>query len=204
MDNLQIYNAVRIVPPEALREIKGGRLKGMSDINPMWRMKVLTEQFGMVGIGWSYTIDRRWLEPAPNGEIAAFVEIGLRVKVNGEWSEPIPGTGGSSFLANERNGMYMSDECYKMALTDAISVACKALGVAADVYWEKDATKYNPNRPEQQSPPPEPQPPVICPICDKLVAPIKKDGVITSPKDVLAKIGMCKECYRAKMADTNG
>ena len=29
--------------------------------------------------------------------------------------------------------MYTSDECYKMALTDALSVACKALGVAADV-----------------------------------------------------------------------
>ena len=30
-----------------------------------------------------------------------------------------------------------------MALTDAISVACKALGMGADVYWEKDTTKYN-------------------------------------------------------------
>lgn len=30
-----------------------------------------------------------------------------------------------------------------MALTDAISVACKALGVAADVYWNMDATKYD-------------------------------------------------------------
>ena len=30
-----------------------------------------------------------------------------------------------------------------MALTDAISVACKALGMGADVYWEKDNTKYN-------------------------------------------------------------
>ena len=29
-----------------------------------------------------------------------------------------------------------------MALTDAISVACKALGFGADVYWQADATKY--------------------------------------------------------------
>ena len=29
-----------------------------------------------------------------------------------------------------------------MALTDAMSVACKALGVAADVYWQADKTKY--------------------------------------------------------------
>ena len=37
----------------------------------------------------------------------------------------------------------MSDECFKMALTDAISVAAKAIGVAADVYWQKDRTKYS-------------------------------------------------------------
>ena len=36
----------------------------------------------------------------------------------------------------------MSDECYKMALTDAISVAAKALGVAADVYYKNDRSKY--------------------------------------------------------------
>lgn len=29
-----------------------------------------------------------------------------------------------------------------MAYTDAISIACKALGMAADVYFEKDRTKY--------------------------------------------------------------
>ena len=36
----------------------------------------------------------------------------------------------------ESKGAYVSDECYKMALTDALSVAMKALGVAADVYFE--------------------------------------------------------------------
>lgn len=45
-------------------------------------------------------------------------------------------------MAKEKSGMYTSDECYKMALTDALSVACKALGVAADVYWQADKTKY--------------------------------------------------------------
>lgn len=35
-----------------------------------------------------------------------------------------------------------------MALTDAISVACKALGIGADVYWDKDSTKYNNIQPQ--------------------------------------------------------
>ncbi|NLU51578.1 MAG: hypothetical protein GXX10_01760 [Clostridiaceae bacterium] len=146
-DNLKLYNAVRSVPSNALRTINAGRLKGKSDINPMWRIKALTEQFGPCGVGWKYTITKQWLEHGGNGEIAAFCNIDLYVKINGEWSEAIPGTGGSAFVANEKSGPYVSDECYKMALTDAISVACKALGFAADVYWDSDKTKYNSTTP---------------------------------------------------------
>ena len=76
-------------------------------------------------------------------EIAAFVDIELYVKIGGEWSMPIAGTGGSMFAARQKDGVYVSDECYKMATTDAISVACKQLGVGADVYWDADRTKYD-------------------------------------------------------------
>jgi len=143
MDNMTLYDAVRTVPPNALKEIVVGRLKGKSDINPMWRIKMLTEQFGVCGIGWKYVITKQWLEEGAKGEVAAFVNIDLFVKCDGEWSDAIPGTGGSSFVANEKNGPYTSDECFKMALTDAISVSCKALGFAADVYWNADRTKYS-------------------------------------------------------------
>lgn len=141
-DNLFIYNATKTVPPEAQKEIRGGRLAGKTDINPMWRIKKLTELFGPCGIGWKYVILKQWTEEGAKNEVSAFINIELYIKVDGEWSDAIPGTGGNAFVANEKNGLYTSDECYKMALTDAISVACKALGVGADVYWEKDRTKY--------------------------------------------------------------
>lgn len=140
--NMRIYNQVRAVPQEAKREIAAGRLRGKTDINPMWRIKALTEQFGICGIGWKYVITDKRLEAGADGEMSAFVDIDLFIKIGGEWSEAIPGTGGSAFVAKERNGLYTSDECFKMALTDAISVACKALGFGADVYWQADATKY--------------------------------------------------------------
>lgn len=108
----------------------------------MWRIKILTEQFGPCGIGWYYIPTRKWLETSGN-EIAAFVDIELYIKVDGEWSKPIPGNGGSMFASKEKSGIYVSDECYKMATTDAISVACKQLGIGADVYWDSDRTKYN-------------------------------------------------------------
>lgn len=142
-DNLTLYNAVRVVPAEAQKEIKGGRLSGMTDINPMWRIKALTEQFGICGVGWWFEVTDKRLEAGGNNQIAAFVDINLYVKIDGEWSKPIPGTGGSMFVANESKGLHTSDECFKMAQTDAISVACKALGFGADIYWQKDKTKYN-------------------------------------------------------------
>lgn len=39
MENMEIYNSTRAVPQEAKKEIKGGRLSGKTDINPMWRIK---------------------------------------------------------------------------------------------------------------------------------------------------------------------
>jgi hypothetical protein len=141
-NNMSIYESSRQVPPEALKTINGGRLKGMSDINPMWRIKKLTELFGICGIGWKIEITDKRLEHGSDNEIVCFVDINLYVKVDGEWSAPIPGMGGSSFVTMEKSGPYTSDECFKMAYTDAISVACKSLGFAADVYYANDRTKY--------------------------------------------------------------
>ncbi len=142
-DNLKLWNEVRSVPDEAKKQITGGRLNGMTDINPTFRLKTLTEIFGMCGVGWYYNITDKRLEQGTDGVISCFVQIELFVKVGNEWSKPIIGVGGSAFVSKEKNGLYTSDECEKMALTDAISVSCKALGIGADVYWAKDRTKYD-------------------------------------------------------------
>lgn len=136
MGNLDLYNKLKVVPAEAIKTIQNGRLKGKSDINPMWRIKTITEHFGVCGIGWKYVITKQWTETYGT-ETKAYCNIDLFVKVDGQWSDAIQGTGGSSEVTMERNGSYVSDECYKMALTDALSVAMKALGVGADIYFEK-------------------------------------------------------------------
>lgn len=173
MGNMDIYNAVSAVPGSAQKRITGGRLNGMTDINPMWRIRELTELFGPCGIGWKYKIVREWLETANTGEVGAFVDIELqyRITLDADWSEPIPGTGGSKFVAAEKgNNLRASDECYKMALTDAISVACKALGFGADIYWEAGRTKYNAAPPEQDEE-------YTCAQCGKTIRDgKKKDG----------------------------
>lgn len=143
MENLELYEKVRSVPAGAQKTIAGGRLKGMTDINPMWRIKTLTEQFGICGYGWKTEIVNSWLDSGAKGEIIANVQLNLYVKHKGEWSEAIPGIGGSMCVSNDKTGAYTDDECYKKAYTDALSVACKALGMGADVYFAKDKTKYD-------------------------------------------------------------
>lgn len=202
MENLEIYERVRQVPTSAQREIQAGRLKGKTDINPMWRIKALTEQFGPCGIGWKYTITDKRLENGANNEVSAFVDIDLFIKVDGAWSDAIPGTGGSAFVASERNGLYTSDECFKMALTDAISVACKALGFGADVYWAKDATKYIP-RPERQQPNEAAGKPV-CKDCGKPIYPVTHGGKKYSVAEIAEnaintyKAPLCWACMTAR------
>ena len=102
MENLEIYERVRQVPPSAQREIQAGRLKGKTDINPMWRIKALTEQFGPCGIGWKYVITDKRLEQGANNEVSAFVDIDLYIKVDGACQMRSPAQAAARLLpANE-------------------------------------------------------------------------------------------------------
>lgn len=141
--NMEIWEKFREVPAEAQRPITAGRLKGMTDINPMWRLKCLTEQYGACGFGWYTEIVERWVENTGTEDITANVMLNLYVKDGEDWSMPIQGVGGSALVSIQKGKPYTNDECFKMAETDAISVACKKLGIGANIYWNKDNTKYN-------------------------------------------------------------
>lgn len=141
MENLELYNAFAGVPENAKKPIQAGKLKGKTDINPMWRIKTLTAAFGPCGFGWTTKITEHWIE-RDGGESSAWVRLELRVKVDGQWSEPIEGIGGSKQFGKGQ-GDGINDEAFKMAETDAISVACKKLGMGADVYWQANETKYS-------------------------------------------------------------
>lgn len=140
MEKMAIYNATRNVPAEACKLFDNGSFKG-TDINPMWRIKTLTEQFGACGVGWYYEVLSERSEQYGD-TVMAIVDLNLFIKVDGEWSKPIYGTGGNCLVKATKSGIRPSDEGYKMALTDALSVACKALGIGADVYFSADRTKY--------------------------------------------------------------
>ncbi len=151
---VKIYESLARPPKDALREIQAGKLKGKTDINPQWRYKAMTEQFGLVGIGWKYEVQKLWTEQGAGNEKLAFAQVAVFVKDGEAWSDPIEGIGGSRLVQLEKGAAVSNDEGYKMAVTDAFSTALKMIGVAADIYAGRwDGSKYK-NEPQgsQQKP----------------------------------------------------
>jgi hypothetical protein len=155
MDNMFIFNQVKTTPKTAQKIIEGGRLSGYTDINPMWRIKKLTEVFGACGVGWKYeVINRQVIDGSTHSyekgkgetyrveecvEKCVFIDILLFYKTDkGEWSDGVFGTGGANFVTAEKYAPYVDNDCWKKALTDAIGNACKNLGMSADIYFSKD------------------------------------------------------------------
>jgi hypothetical protein len=154
MSNLELWNKVKRPPLTALKQIGAGRLKGMTDINPQWRIEAITEHFGQCGIGWHYEIVRLWTEEGAQGELMGFAHINLYTHKDGKQSLPIVGVGGSALVAKETAGLRANDEGYKMAITDALSVAMKQLGFGSDIYMGRfDGSKY-----KDEAPAPKPAP----------------------------------------------
>lgn len=123
---------------------KAGGYSG-TDINAMWRIRVLTEAFGPCGLGWYTRTVKRWTEYSEvTGETKVYCDIELYVKdpETGEWSYPITGTGGNDAIVTRKGTPIVNDEMFKMAETDAFGSACKKLGIGWNVYMKADPSKY--------------------------------------------------------------
>ena len=152
MGNMTHYDNLKAVPLTALKEIGFGKLKGKSDINPQWRYEAMTSEFGTCGIGWKYEIVKTWTQEANDGQLMLFVEVNLYIfdYELAQWGQAIPAIGGDFLLEKDKNGLHGNDEAYKMATTDALGVAMKMLGVAADVYRGlANDSKYGRDKPNE-------------------------------------------------------
>ena len=144
-DNLHIYRQVSSVPEDAQKPFESSWGKTLTEINGMWRIQKLTELFGPCGEGWFTEVTRQERVDFPNGEVCVFTDINLYLKdtKTGRWSKPIRGTGGNRLVLKNADGLFIDDEAYKKAYTDALGIACKALGFGADIYWGRNDSKYD-------------------------------------------------------------
>lgn len=144
-DNLHIFKQVQSVPEDAQKPFESPWGKRLTEIDPMWRIEQLTRLFGPAGEGWYTEVTRQEKVSLQNGEICVFTDLNLFLKDSktGKWSKPIRGTGGNRLVLMTAEGLFVDDEAYKKAYTDALGVACKSLGFGADIYRGRNDTKYS-------------------------------------------------------------
>jgi hypothetical protein len=140
-DNLEFWNALKRTDPKATKPFqRPGGFRG-TQIDPAWRLQMMTEVFGPVGKGWGYeqlewTIAER------------MVFICCRVwyidPQTGEKYFTGPQWGGTEMVRRNRDGTERpDDECFKMSMTDAIGKCMLQVGLAADIYLGQfDDSKY--------------------------------------------------------------
>ena len=85
-----------------------------------------------------------------------------------------------------------------MAVTDALSVACKQLGIGADVYFDRDKTKYD-DKNQKNMIPEDTQ--YLCNHCGKPFEPMDFKGKHYTPKMVYENsaqhndgVALCRSC----------
>ena len=152
MQGIELWDKLKTPPHDALKEITGGRNKGMSDISPQWRYKAMTEIFGPCGTGWNLSIEKLWTSPGTEGQVFAFAQVHVIFKEGENWSDPIPGVGGAMLIDKEKKGLHCDDDAFKKAVTDATGTALKMIGVAADVYAGLCDSKNKDTLDDQQPP----------------------------------------------------
>lgn len=133
-----VWRAIAEVPSDAKKPFNKG-FRGDS-IEPIWRMKRLTEMFGPVGQGWGFHVEKRWREEY-GSDIVVYVSghVWWKDSETGEVNKCPECTGGENVKRDP-------DEAYKKAETDAFGRSAVYLGLASDVYWgHHDGDKYQSN-----------------------------------------------------------
>ena len=142
-NNMNLWNSVCTTPAEYLKQFtRSGGFSGKS-IDPVYRIRKLTEMFGPVGKGWRFVVSKRWSE-----NNCVYVSGHIWYKIGDEQCETCEHTGGTEIGRTP-------DEAYKMSETDALGKCALDIGIAADVYLgQHDGDKYQrPESPRQSSVP---------------------------------------------------
>lgn len=199
-ENLSIFSQVRTVPEQYLRDFPVSKGKTLTDINPTWRIETLTQLFGPCGKGWFLSDVKFWSEQL-DGKVMTFCNLNLNIidpHTHEKWN-PIFGHGGNSMSKQ-------GDEAYKCAMTDAISVACKQLGFAADIYYGHEVTKYDQvmqsyvpwgfvgNGQPQPLPQPQPQQIMAPQVPVQVQAPLPPAAPVRTAYDVCQNFCNAKNC----------
>jgi len=131
--NLKLWESVSRTNPKNAKKVSLGRT--FTAISPHSQIKAATAQFGPVGEGWGWTVER--VEYPPNETVAVLVRLwhGEECKFFEQW--------GQTGLYIDKANTKRDEDSFKKATTDAVTKCLSYLGFNADVFEGKfDDNKY--------------------------------------------------------------
>jgi hypothetical protein len=141
-ENLYLWDRLKRTDPKATKPFqRAGGFRG-TQIDPVWRIQMMTETFGPVGLGWGHE-QLEWTIAERMVFICCrvwYIDPDTQTKcfTGPQW-------GGTELIRkNNRDGTERpDDEAFKMSVTDAIGKCMLQIGLAADVYMGQfDDSKY--------------------------------------------------------------
>jgi hypothetical protein len=139
--NLALWNRLKRTDPRATKPFtRSGGFRG-TQIDPTWRLQMMTEVFGPVGKGWGYE-QLEWT--VHDSMVFILARAWYRDPETGEVCHTGPQWGGNELMRRRRDGSEEpNDEAFKMAMTDAVGKCLVQIGLAADVHMGQfDDSKY--------------------------------------------------------------
>ena len=133
VNNLELWEKVEKTNPADTKEITFGRK--ITAIDPYKQIKAATKEFGAVGKGWGWSVER--VEYLPTNELALLIRLWHGEKNNSfdHW--------GQSSLFIDKAEKKKDTACFKKATTDGVTKCLSLLGFNADVFLGKfDDNKY--------------------------------------------------------------
>lgn len=134
MDNMKLWDSVKVTDPLAVKPITGKSYKGDSP-KPYWLIQRATEVFGPIGVGWGVTVKSERFERMTEHEVLHVAVVSVWYVLDGKRSETFDQMGGTKACYLTSKGSYMVDEdAGKKSVTDGMVKCLSMIGFAGDIF----------------------------------------------------------------------
>jgi|TARA_R110002110_G_scaffold158868_2_gene356414 hypothetical protein len=122
-----VWDNFKHTDPKFTKRFRSKFGRELTTVDPMYQIMRMTEMFGPVGQGWTYTVNYTYTDKLVFAEVA----VATDKNKEGFWNHYGP-VSSVEPLYNSKGGL--DDEACKKAMTDALTKAFSHLGLSADVF----------------------------------------------------------------------
>jgi len=160
MDNLELWNRVKVTDPSAVKKITGKPYQGHSP-KPYWLIQRATEEFGPCGDGWGVEVKSESFFRMTDTDVMHSCVVAVwYMKDNKRCVIEQMGQTKACYAKNG-GGMMLDEDAGKKSVTDGMVKCLSMIGFAGDIFsGQWDDSKYVEWAAEQYAPEP-PKPPTL-------------------------------------------